>query len=380
MILCFAGVNFYHPSAVHANPSKKLSEIKNQLKSTIQDVQKSREKEKSIADQIHDIEKNIRRKETELKRYDSSMAQNTSQIEQLKKEINSLSNQMGDRMQMLREQLKALYKRQYRSNALILISAIDYQDLIRKSRYVSMLSYHDSKVIGQYSADIEGIYQRKKEIEALNNDQQQRKQVALQKTRELADMRKKKDRLLAMVQNKRSIGEKKIEELEESSRKMQEMIDGLHGKAIPQSILGNGFPSLKGRLPWPLPGRVLIPYGRLAEQGTDTGRLKDGIEIGSKTSSKARAVAGGRVVFADDFEGYGKLVIIDHGDGYHSLYGNLQNFGLSAGDLLVEGMDIGKVGRSRDYDVPSLYFEIRYRGKSVNPVEWLTRQAEGTHG
>lgn len=380
IFLCSVGLNFYRPSMAQASPSKKLSEIQDQLKSTLRDVQRSREKEKSIADQMDDIEKEIRKKEKELKRYDSSMVQTELQIEQIKKEVNSLMNQMGDRMQMLREELRALYKRQYRSNALILISVTDYQDLIRKSKYVSMLAYHDSRVIGKYSADIQGIYERKKELEVLNNDQKNRKQEALQKTRELANFRTKKDKLLAMVRNKRSVNEKKIEELEETSKKMQEMINGLHAGAIPQSILGNGFTSLKGRLPWPLPGRVLIPYGRISEPGKNTGGLKDGIEIGSKTSTKAKAVAGGRVVYADDFQGYGKLVIIDHGDGYHSLYGNLQNFDLSSGDLLVEGMDIGKVGRSRDYDVPSLYFEIRYRGKSLNPVEWLTRQSERTHG
>ena len=68
------------------------------------------------------------------------------------------------------------------------------------------------------------------------------------------------------------------------------------------------------------------------------------------------------------------LVIIDHGSGYHSLYGNLEDFSITNGDLLVEGMDVGTISKPKDSDTPSLYFEIRHKGKPINPLNWLKNQ------
>jgi len=82
-------------------------------------------------------------------------------------------------------------------------------------------------------------------------------------------------------------------------------------------------------------------------------------------------VAGGRVVYADWFEGYGNLVIIDHGSGYHSLYSNLSDISLQSGNIVTKGFEVGGVSKSRQLNVPALYFEIRYKGKPVDPMKWL---------
>jgi septal ring factor EnvC (AmiA/AmiB activator) len=153
------------------------------------------------------------------------------------------------------------------------------------------------------------------------------------------------------------------------------MIKRLNDKTIPQSIIGKGFKSLKGRLPWPVQGGILIQNSNQKESDEITPIRDEGIKIEASAGSKAKSVAGGRVVYADSFKGLGMLVIIDHGSGYHSLYGNLQNFSIRTGDLLVEGMDIGTISKSEDAETPSLYFEIRYKGKPINPLNWLKNQS-----
>jgi septal ring factor EnvC (AmiA/AmiB activator) len=80
------------------------------------------------------------------------------------------------------------------------------------------------------------------------------------------------------------------------------------------------------------------------------------------------------VVYADWFKGYGQLVIVNHGQGYHSLYGNLSEIFLKAGDIIERDTKIGRVGTSGMLDRPSLYFEVRYKGRPLNPSQWLARK------
>jgi septal ring factor EnvC (AmiA/AmiB activator) len=177
-----------------------------------------------------------------------------------------------------------------------------------------------------------------------------------------------------MIRSKRKTYEKAIKELEESSKKLRNMIKRIEKRKIPKSVIGKGFRSLKGHLPWPVSGRVLIPFGKYKDPEFKITVFKNGIEIKPKAREKPKAVAGGRVVYADWFKGYGLLLIIDHGSGYHSLYGNLAEIYLDTGDIIVKGTAVGKTGKSRLLNVHTLYFEIRHKGKPLDPMKWLKRK------
>jgi len=182
--------------------------------------------------------------------------------------------------------------------------------------------------------------------------------------------------MLAVVRSERSAHEERIRELKESSKKLQAFIKDLNGNKIPKSIVGDGFKSLKGALTWPVNGEILIPDGKSYKFPL----VKDGIEIEAEPDEIVKAVAGGRVVYANFFKGYGNLIIIDHGSGYHSLYGNLTGFSIASGELLIEGMEVGKANKSDKSKSYALYFEIRHRGKPVDPVNWLKAQQKRHRG
>jgi len=82
----------------------------------------------------------------------------------------------------------------------------------------------------------------------------------------------------------------------------------------------------------------------------------------------------GKVVYADWFKGYGQVIIVSHGDNYHTLYGNLSEIFYKRGDIITKGEPIGRVGQSGQSEEPTLYFEIRYKGKPVDPERWLKKK------
>ena len=83
---------------------------------------------------------------------------------------------------------------------------------------------------------------------------------------------------------------------------------------------------------------------------------------------------GGKVVFAEWFKGYGQMVIINHGDGYHTLYGSLSEIFTKVGDIIKGKQAVGRVGKSGLLTSPGLYFELRYKGKPLDPLQWLQRR------
>ena len=131
------------------------------------------------------------------------------------------------------------------------------------------------------------------------------------------------------------------------------------------------FTELKGGLTWPVAGTLLHDFGQPRAGG---GLKWNGVVLAASRGSEVRAVYHGRVVFADWLAGLGLLVIVDHGDGYMTLYGYNETTLKSTGDWVAPGDVIATVGDSGGQARAGLYFEIRQGAKPVNPKAWITRQ------
>lgn len=131
---------------------------------------------------------------------------------------------------------------------------------------------------------------------------------------------------------------------------------------------GGAFSAARGKLPWPVNGRLLARFGEA--RGSDARAKWDGVMISASPGTQVHAVHGGRVVFADWLRGAGLLVILDHGNGYLSLYGHNQSLLKSAGDIVKAGDAISTVGDSGGQDSAGLYFAIRQQGRPTDPSQW----------
>ena len=143
------------------------------------------------------------------------------------------------------------------------------------------------------------------------------------------------------------------------------------GKPAPKRTTVASAPAMRvGGLGWPVSGGLLASFGGTLPDG----RRSEGVLIGAPAGSQVKAVADGTVVFSDWMTGYGMILIIDHGNGYMSLYAHNDGLLREAGDSVKRGDAVATVGTSGGQDVPALYFELRRNGSPVNPSGWLTRQ------
>lgn len=129
------------------------------------------------------------------------------------------------------------------------------------------------------------------------------------------------------------------------------------------------FSERRGKMRWPVKGVISNSYG---SRKTTGGLRWQGVSLKAAEGSPIRSIHNGRVVFADWFKGQGLLLIVDHGDGYMSLYAHNQSLLRETGDWIKAGEPIATVGSSGGLTQPSLYFEIRHKGKPVNPGHWCT--------
>jgi len=192
------------------------------------------------------------------------------------------------------------------------------------------------------------------EIDLLTTHRAERQQLINKLSAQLADHRQ---RLRAYARDEKSL----LDLLE----RLQDVLTD-----IPRQI-SDALPlvQLRGRLPWPLQGRIVTAFGTTLGPG----RTADGIVIAAATGTEVMAIAHGRVAYADWLRGFGLLIIVDHGDGYMSLYANNEALLRDEGDWVQAGTALARAGSSGGAEQSGLYFELRKNSQPLNPNLWLRK-------
>ncbi|MCU0755927.1 MAG: peptidoglycan DD-metalloendopeptidase family protein [Xanthomonadales bacterium] len=140
---------------------------------------------------------------------------------------------------------------------------------------------------------------------------------------------------------------------------------------IPRTLPGQrSLSASRGSVPWPAPGRVVLRYGEAPEGEA----VRGGISIAAPPGTPVQAISRGRVAFADWLRGFGLLVIVDHGEGWMSLYGYCETLLVNEGDWVEAGGQLGTVGTSGGQTEPALHFQLRRHGETIDPQRWLARR------
>jgi murein hydrolase activator len=154
------------------------------------------------------------------------------------------------------------------------------------------------------------------------------------------------------------------------AQKLATLVGGLGPACAPAPGV---FAARRGKLPRPADGPITVGFGRVVDPRFNTVTVQNGLDIAARAGASVRAVAPGRVAHAGWFKGYGNLVILDHGDGYHTLVAHLGSMRAAMGVAVEAGAVLGTVGDSGSLKGAYLYFEVREKGRPVDPRPWLAR-------
>lgn len=289
----------------------------------------------------------------------------------LSKGIAKLESKMKLRIDDLRQRLIRLYKWTPFYKLEILFSSKSLPQILSSSYYLQILAKDDQQAFFEFKADWERYLTDKKMREDLIDILEQRK---LEKESELSFLgaeRKSKKDILDQV-GKEEKNKKQLEkELKSAQRKLEELIVALEKQRAKAKSSQKNVEKRIGTLPWPCRGSVVTKFGKIIHPKYNTKTKNNGIDISASYGDKVHAVAPGKVVYADRFMGYGNLVLIDHLDGYYSLYGHLAEMLVEVGQEISEGRILGRIGESGSLSGPMLHFELRKNGKPVDPLAYL---------
>ena len=309
---------------------------------------------------------------TRLQQIENDRAAHSARLDALKLQADGLRQQLEQQRKYLGQQVRAAYMTGQNDFLKLLLNQEDpaligrvmaYHDYLNRARVdrihrirASLTQLADlQRSIGRETAQLDGL-------RAAQESKLAELSGALQSRGEIVN------RMQAYISQK----DQELQLLQKNERELSILIDRIRSEESVVKLFEDvpPFNSLKGTLKWPLDGHLLSAFGTLRKGG----RLRShGVTIGAEAGTDVRAISIGKVVFADWFRNLGLLLIIDHGDGYMSLYGHNEALLKKPGDVVTAGDVIGRVGNTGGLDDPALYFEIRHNGDPEDPVQWCGR-------
>ena len=358
---------------------QELKEIEDKINRQKTKVLTVKREENSTLSKLNIVSRSFKIIEKELKIYDLKLSEVQGKKTEVEKRLKDMESAIDRQKKLLSNRLRTLYKEGNLSYIKVALSANDFTDFIQRMRYIEKIAEHDSVMI-------EDFFKKQKEMEEdrlvlLKSVEEIKtlRDMASQKREELIEEKKEKEELLGDIKGKRIVYEKVQLELEDSSHQLMSLIEALEKKkkdiaVMPPEKGAGDFAERKGILPWPVSGKIVSHFGKMKESRFNTYLFNNGIEIGSSQNVNIKTIYSGDIIFADWFKGYGKLIIVDHGNGYYSLYGHLDEIDAGVGEKVNAGDIIGKVGDTDSINGYTLYFEIRQKGKPEDPIAWLMPQ------
>lgn len=351
-------------SPSYAANNAELKGVSGEISRQKQSLSSQQQKLDTLQKSLKNQETTINRLEREIKETKASLATTNANIANLDKKVDQLLDQKKQQSDKLAELIQTYYVTQRaKSSSNILNQGVEED---RISQYFQHLAKARAETISELEAT----------VRELDDSQEQLKLEKEQLTSLLKQQTHKRDQL-AKTQSQRkgtvskirkSISNDKVylSELQRNETRLKaEIAKAAKRNAVPM----DGIARQKGKLPWPVKGRVLHNYG-----SRQTGQINwKGVVIDANYGQSVKAVYSGTVVFADYLRGYGLVVLLDHGKGDMTLYGFNQSLLKKEGDKVTKGETIALAGDTGGQSQASLYFEIRRNSKTQNPKSWLTR-------
>jgi murein hydrolase activator len=365
-----------------AAPSRDLEGIRKKIESEKKGLSQLQIKEGSVLESLGKIQSELDKRTKELKLANARLSRVASELALKEAEAQSLTRSIAARQPILAKRAVALYRWQKGGSSLMVLNGdVSLSQFLQRRKYLATAVAFDQTLLAKLQEESEHqkilrdeLARKKEEL----NEQKQALNIANEGVRREAE---KKKILLASLRQEKATRLRVLKEMEAAAQRLEKMMDEISRRAMikpreapsPRSP-GAGLDALRGKLDWPTQGRVTAPFGKYQHPEFAAEVVRKGIDIDAPIGEEIKAVEKGTVVYADRFSGYGKMVIVDHGERYYTIYGHLSEILKKTGDEVRRGEVLGRAGDSDSLAGAKLYFEMRKDGRSVEPVPWFKKQ------
>ena len=364
------------PAADARKSTAELEALRDQIQKIKNEIGQSRGESDAMRKQLEKSEVEVEKAIKESRELDEKIRKQNEALESLKKQQEEKAEALNQHKDFMMEQIRVAYVNQNQSTLKMVLNQEDTASFSRNMvyhRYFAVARSQKITLVGQQIRDL----QQTQKVVAHESEQLRLLQFSQKESLKKLEQ-KKQDRELVIAELDKQVSSKgaQLNRMQKDAETLNALVNSLNKAAANQAKLAQiekakrnapAFANLKGKLRWPAAGGIIHRYGTSRNNSSLNWQ---GVLINAKVGFDVKAVSGGRVIFSDWFQNLGRLIIVDHGGGYMSLYGHNQDLFRSVGDKVKTGEVIASVGDSGGRKNSGLYFEIRRKGTPVNPATW----------
>lgn len=373
LTLFVAGAALCAAESPVSKEEKKLRQLRQQIDSLQQDLAQTRDEHSSLNRQLSISERAIGKLTLALRRLDEQIQEQKTHLQNLHAEESRELSMLAAERAALATQIRAAYATGRQERLKILFNQQDPDKISRVMAYYDYLNRARALRMEQIKARLQAVRDTRAMIRLQESRLQDLKQQRLSEKRQLEQTHAERQKIVARLSRELQESGKELHSLELDEHRLATLLARLEQALADSEAAVPGqadFKQRKGELPWPVKGKIQSFFGT-----AKIGNLRwDGVMIGAPEGNDVVAVHPGRVAYADWLRGFGLLLIIDHGNGYMTLYGHNQSLFKETGDWVEAGEAVALIGRSGGRDTAGVYFGIRHRGKPVNPTSWCEKR------
>ena len=350
--------------------SAKREQVRERITGLEAEIHQTRDQHQSLSGRLAAVEREIGELVRTINELDQQRAELQADLEALHSRQSREQALLRREQDLLKHQLRSVSITGRQGRLRILLNQQDPAPLSRTLAYYDYLNRARASRMREIQRRIDELASLGSAISSRENELNELKQERLSEKLALEQTQVERQQIISTLAQQLAQSGAALEQLKQDEAQLNILLQAIQQKLRDQDNPGQlPFRELKGKLPWPARGRIKAPFG-----SSKIGDLRwDGVIIAAPEGRRLHAVHAGRVAYADWLRGYGLLLIIDHGDGYMSLYGHNQSLFKETGDWLEAGEVIGLVGSSGAQSEAGIYFGIRHQGKAVNPARWCKK-------
>lgn len=356
-----------------------LEKLKEEIEEKKKHADEAEKKKESVLQAIQDLDHRLLLSRQERQEINRKLREKDREIEEINAQFAALKTRIAERRSALLARLRVQYMEGRFGYLKALLASENYADFLLRVQYLSAISKREYDLLEAYNRDVEQTQAVERERGRARDEMLTYKLSTERRLQEIQGLKRDKHLFLARVIQEKESYDRALAELARSATRVDALLKELEERRKAAALLPKkkgvaGGRAFKGLLQWPAEGDVVSFFGRQKHPVFETYVQRKGIEIRTEEGSAIRAVMSGAVAYADWLKGYGLVMILDHGNGFFSLYAHASKLLAKVGDHVRTGQVVGETGDTGLTGDSTLYFELREGTEPVDPLAWLAKR------